>query len=147
MAWWQYLILANLYLVLFYGFYVLLLSKETFFQLNRVYLVVSAVLSFLIPAIQANWVQNLFITQQVNQIIYNQPVIIYQYTAAAEDSRMSIGQILAMIYAAGIVLLTCRFIWQLLLLKKMIKQPQVAAAFSFFKKISVSDGLSDTAII
>ena len=39
MNWWQYLLLVNIYLVLFYAFYVLLLRKETFFQLNRIYLV------------------------------------------------------------------------------------------------------------
>ncbi|MEO6149098.1 MAG: TonB family protein [Mucilaginibacter sp.] len=147
MAWWQYLILANLYLVLFYGFYILLLRRETFFQLNRVYLVASALLSFIIPALQANWVQNLFITQQVNQIIYNQPVVIYQYATVAEDNRLSIGQILVMIYAAGIILLTGRLIWQLFKLKTLVDQPHAPAAFSFFKKINVNSELSNSDII
>ncbi|RYD95857.1 MAG: TonB family protein [Sphingobacteriales bacterium] len=146
MTWWQYLILANLYLALFYGFYIFLLRKETFFQLNRVYLVASAVLSFLIPAIQADWVQNLFITQQVKQIIFNQPVVIYQYAAIVEDDSISIGQILAIIYTSGIVLLTGRFIWQLSVLNQLIKKPQ-AAAFSFFKKINVTGDLTDTDVI
>jgi hypothetical protein len=38
MSWWQYLLLVNLYLVLFYGFYALLLRRETFFHLNRIFL-------------------------------------------------------------------------------------------------------------
>jgi len=46
MNWWQYLMLVNIYLLLFYGFYALLLSKETFFQLNRIYLVTASLLSF-----------------------------------------------------------------------------------------------------
>ncbi len=52
MTWWQYLMLVNIYLLLFYGFYALLLSRETFFQLNRIYLVAGAILSFFIPLIQ-----------------------------------------------------------------------------------------------
>ncbi len=51
MNWWHYLILANLYLAMFYGFYLLLLRKETYFMLNRVYLVSAAILSFFIPLI------------------------------------------------------------------------------------------------
>ncbi|RYZ97336.1 MAG: hypothetical protein EOP47_21905, partial [Sphingobacteriaceae bacterium] len=146
MTWWQYLILANLYLVLFYGFYALLLRKETFFQLNRVYLVASATLSFMIPVIQAGWVQNLFITQQVKQVIYNQPLVAYQ-VVFVEDNSISIGQILAYIYTAGIVILLCRFIWQMILLKRLIKQPQVPAAFSFFKKIKVNTQLTNSDVI
>ena len=46
MTGWNYLLLVNIYLVLFYGFYVLLLRKETFFQLNRIYLVSASLLSF-----------------------------------------------------------------------------------------------------
>ncbi|RCH54496.1 hypothetical protein DJ568_11775 [Mucilaginibacter hurinus] len=146
MAWWQYLLLANLYLALFYGFYVLLLRAETFFQLNRVYLVASAILSFVIPVIQADWVQNLFITRQVNYIIYSQPLVFYQYAATAEDNRITIGQILTLTYAAGIIFLTCRLLWQLLQLSRFVRQPQTTA-FSFFKKINVDATLSSADII
>ena len=62
MNWWHYLLLVNIYLILFYGFYTLLLRKETYFQLNRVYLVAASLLSFFIPLIQSDWVKNLFIT-------------------------------------------------------------------------------------
>ncbi len=34
----QYIILANLCIAVLLGFYVIFLKKETFFQLNRVYL-------------------------------------------------------------------------------------------------------------
>ncbi len=56
----NYLIIANVYLILFYGFYRIFLSRETFFQLNRVYLVGIAVLSFILPLIQLEWLQNAF---------------------------------------------------------------------------------------
>src|ERR1700712_2001581 len=127
MTWWHYLLLVNIYLLLFYGFYVVLLRKETFFQLNRVYLVSAALLSFFIPLIQADWVKNLFITQQVKYTIYSSPVMIYSFRPP-ETSQINIGQVLAVLYVAGILFLSVRFIWQLMMLKRVINQPQATAA-------------------
>ena len=64
----HYLVQVNLYLVLFYGFYRLLLFGETFYALNRAYLVGSAVLSFGIPFWYSDYIQSFFITQQVNEV-------------------------------------------------------------------------------
>lgn len=145
MTWWQYLILANLYLGLFYGFYALLLRKETFFQLNRIYLVASAMLSFLLPLIQANWVQNLFITQQVKTVIYNAPVIALQYTGT-ENDIVSIGHIIAYAYLAGLLAFAIRFTWQLASLQRLISK-HTAGAYSFFNKIRVSGELSEHDVV
>ncbi|WP_419700132.1 TonB family protein [Mucilaginibacter sp. NFX135] len=146
MSWWQYLLLVNIYLVLFYVFYVLLLRKETFFQLNRIYLVTAALLSFVIPMIQADWVQNLFITQQVKYTIYSSPVIIYSFKPVAA-SRISIGQILAVLYGTGILFLSVRLIWQLIKLKRVINQPQATAAYSFFGTVRLDEASSNNTII
>lgn len=139
MTWWQYLLLVNLYLLLFYGFYALLLRKETFFQMNRVYLVSSALLSFFIPMIHSNWVENLFITQKVEHSLaaYTSPEIVYQFNPI-EDHHITIGQIMLSIYAAGALFLAIKFAWQLVSLKKMIDQPDQTSAFSFFKSIRVN---------
>lgn len=146
MSWWQYLLLVNIYLLLFYGFYVLLLRKETFFQLNRLYLVSAALLSFMIPVIQANWVQNLFITQQVKYTLYSSPVLVYNLKPI-EESAVSIGEILFIIYAAGILFLSARLIWQLFKLKKVISQPESAVSYSFFKTVKLNaDGEANAAI-
>lgn len=137
MSWWQYLLLVNIYLLLFYGFYVLLLRKETFFQLNRLYLISAAALSFMIPVIQADWVQNLFITQQVKYTLYNSPVMVYHFKPI-EESPVSIGQILFVIYMAGIVFLAARLAWQLAKLKKVINQPESPVSYSFFKTVKLN---------
>ncbi|QDK82797.1 M56 family metallopeptidase [Spirosoma sp. KCTC 42546] len=47
-----YLLTASLYLVLFYGCYWLLLRRNTFFGLNRAYLLASVALSLLLPLIE-----------------------------------------------------------------------------------------------
>jgi len=52
MNWIKYLLEANLYLALFYGAYYLLLRRETYYQLNRAYLLSSSLLAFIIPLLQ-----------------------------------------------------------------------------------------------
>lgn len=135
MTWWLYLLLVNLYLGLFFGFYALLLRQETFFQLNRVYLVASAILSFLIPGIHAQWVQDLFITKQVQQTIYHTTVMQYQFQVSGPE-RITVGDILMYVYAIGAVLLAARFIWQLITLNKFMGDDQHSPAYAFFKKIN-----------
>jgi TonB family protein len=147
MTWWQYLILANVYLILFYGFYALLLRRETFFQLNRFYLVGSAILSFMVPLMQADWARNLFITQRIKQTIYHlDPVVIYQIPAAPSQ-HLTIGQVLAIIYIGGIILLASRFILQLIVLRYNIKYNDSEDAYSFFKTIKLGDTLNNHGVI
>ncbi len=140
MNWWHYLLLVNIYLPLFYGFYILLLRKETFFQLNRIYLVAAALLSFFIPLIQSDWVKNLFITQRVQYTIYSSPVMFYHFKPI-QHTQITLGQVGAAIYLAGILFLAARFTWQLLVLNKEISSPQASAPFSFFKKIKLGDNI------
>lgn len=147
MTWWHYLLLCNLYLVLFYGFYALLLQRETFFQLNRIYLVGSAVMSFLIPVIQLEWVRQWFITRQVQQTIYSaSPAVLYRFKAV-QPEQVTVGQVIGSIYVAGILILTIKLIWQLFRLNRAMKNKQVAAAWSFFKKIKVDAQLENHRVI
>ncbi len=145
MGWWHYILLVNIYLVLFFVFYALFLRRETFFQLNRIYLVTASLLSFLIPFIQSNWVKSLFITQQVQQAIYSKSVIIYSIKPA--ESVISLGNIFEVLYIAVVLYLTVRLLWQLIILNKSINTPNPSSAYSFFKKISVGNNLSNADII
>jgi TonB family protein len=146
MSWWHYLLLVNFYLVLFFVFYALLLSKETFFHLNRVYLVAASLLSFFIPLIQSNWVKGLFITQQVQSTIYSQQVILYRFKPV-EEHALTLGNILTILYVTVSLFLFVRLLWQLVILKKAIEKPQPSVAYSFFKKISLGNNLPNHGII
>jgi len=148
MTWWQYLLLVNLYLVLFYGFYALLLRSETFFQLNRIYLVISALLSFFIPLIHSNWIRDLFITQKVQYSLaaYSGPMVVYHFKPI-EDHHITTGQLMLFIYIAGAFVLTAKFIWQLISLKRIINQPDSSGSFSFFKSIRIENSDSQNVII
>lgn len=52
MEWLTYLLKVTACTVLFFGFYLLVLKKLTFFKINRFYLLATLLLSFIIPALQ-----------------------------------------------------------------------------------------------
>ncbi|MEO8886772.1 MAG: M56 family metallopeptidase [Mucilaginibacter sp.] len=145
MGWWHYLLLVNFYLVLFFVFYALFLRRETFFQLNRIYLVVASLLSFFIPLIQSSWVKSLFITRQVQYVIYSKSVIIYKIKPV--ERILNLGNILEVLYILVVLCLILRLFWQLIVLKQAIEKPQPSTAYSFFKKISLGNNLSHADII
>lgn len=64
----MYLLQVNLYLLLFYFLYLVLLRNETFFKMNRFYLVGSALLSLGIPLLKLHWVKELFLGKEVFQV-------------------------------------------------------------------------------
>jgi TonB family protein len=143
---WHYLLLVNIYLILFHGFYILLLRKETFFQLNRIYLVAAALLSFIIPLIQSDWVKSLFITQRVQNTLYSSPVMFYRFNPI-QNTHITIGQLGVAVYVAGIIFLAARFIWQIITLRRVINQPQPTVAYSFFKKIKLGNNVTNQDVI
>jgi hypothetical protein len=57
MNWLHYLLEANLYLCIFYAGYCLFLNKETHYTLNRVYLLLSCIISFVLPVVQIGWLK------------------------------------------------------------------------------------------
>jgi len=148
MTWWQYLLLVNLYLVLFYGFYAILLRTETFFHLNRIYLVTSALLSFFIPLMHSDWISSLFITQRVQQTIsvYARPISVYGFNPVGER-HFTIGALMVIIYAAGALFLTARLVSQLISLRKIINEPESSSAFAFFRNIRLGTNLDNQDII
>ncbi|TCC89338.1 M56 family metallopeptidase [Pedobacter frigiditerrae] len=57
MNWLYYLLEANLYLLLFYGFYRLFLQNETFYNSNRYFLLLSSVTAFVLPIMQLGFLK------------------------------------------------------------------------------------------
>lgn len=151
MNWWHYLLLANIYLTLFFSFYMLFLRKETFFNLNRVYLVGGAILSFALPLVQSSWVQHLFVTQKVQQTMLSvNPQVLYQFNVAAvahTQYQLTLGEVLATAYGIGILFFLCRFFYQLIQLQVVILQPKAQSTFSFFKNIRIEESNADNQLI
>lgn len=57
MNWIKYLLEANVYLALFYAAYYLLMRRETYYQLNRAYLLSCSVVAFIIPLLQLGFLK------------------------------------------------------------------------------------------
>ena len=129
-----YLVQVNLYLILFYGFYRLVLFGETFHNLNRVYLVLSALLSFGIPLWYSEYVQSWFITKEISTAFYNlyDPTMIL--IRPAEGVTLTWGDILKGLYIAGISIFSIRLLITLLQLIVVLRNKNFEkfTAFSFF---------------
>jgi TonB family protein len=152
MNWLNYLLQVNLYLILFYGFYRMLLRTETFFNLNRGYLVASAALAFFIPLMQSEWVRSWFVTEQISQTIttFYDPQVFY-VQARQQAHTLTLGDFMAVFYIVGILIGIARFGGNLVFLGKMMKrkivQKDSKQAFSFFNVLFVSKELKNRSTI
>lgn len=129
-----YLVQVNLYLILFYSFYRLVLFGETFHHLNRAYLIVSALLSFGIPLWYSEYVQSWIITKEINEAfytLYDPTMILIRPTKGVSFTW---ADILEGLYIIGISICTVRLIITLLQLIVVLKNKDFEkfTAFSFF---------------
>jgi len=147
----HYLVQVNLYLALFYGFYRLLLSNETFYNLNRIYLVGSAVLSFGIPFWYSDYIQSFFITQQVNEVFYTvlSPAVFGVKTSAKDPFTWF--DLLKIFYGSCTVFLSIKLIFNFLQLKRILKNSEnyskFGAGFSFFNFVFVDKDLQKHEVV
>jgi hypothetical protein len=108
-----YLLKSAACLALFYFGYWLFLKKETFFCLNRIYLVLSLIASLLIPAFK---VTSPFLTAKA-------PSRLYSYPASVTPIKTwGVGETFHLIYAVGIALFLARFIFHMLKLYFVVKR-------------------------
>lgn len=109
-----YLLKVNLILVAFYAFYWVFLRKNTFFQTNRVYLLLSVVVSFVMPLMRVRHnytfsqplpvTLNELQTESVKEVVY-QPVL---NTASAVS--FSWMELVSAIYLAGVLVFSAKFV-------------------------------------
>lgn len=144
----NYLLQTNLYLILFMGFYTLVLKNETFFRQNRIYLNTSTLLSFIIPFLNSNWFQELFITQKLRETIVPTQMIYETVVVAADEgtSNWAIGDLILWVYTGVMAILLFRFLFRLVLLNSKLK-PKKGAAYSFFNTMVVDRELPESGII
>ncbi len=138
-----YLLQVNLYLIAFYAFYRLLLSKETFFGLNRGYLIGSTLLSFGIPVFQSDWLKEWLAPQQVQEVAQQLNYQTYEFITATPTAEViSMADILVWIYFTVVGILLIRLIYRLIKTYRWVKNPQNnLQACSFFNYIAVDEDL------
>jgi TonB family protein len=146
MSWAHYLLQANIYLVVFYAFYTLLLDKETYFLLNRIYLLSAAVLSLCIPFIRLDWLTQQSVTQQISVSIGQLEMTVLNDPNSAQN-EIPWGSLVALVYSAGLLFFIIRFCLQLYTLKNLGRTVNHGSAFSFFKRKSIHHDLPGQQVI
>lgn len=136
----QFLIESSICLLVFYGFYALFLQRETFFQLNRWYLLLTPLLSMLLPilhweveqqqavAVINPWALQIVRTAQTLPQNLEQPL----------TGTLTLGDALWLIYLIGLAFMLFRLVRALYSLRQILQQRSYrlhGPAASFFGHI------------
>jgi TonB family protein len=153
MSWLHYLLEANIYLAVFYLLYFILLDKETHYKLNRIYLLVTSVLSYIIPLVQIGSLRFYEDGGQVITIITN-PRFKQAGHAEATHFTLQEGVLYAYIVGAAVMLMVFIFkVFQLIKLTKtqndlldnrykLVRLENSNTAFSFFNYVFIGTKVS-----
>ena len=122
----NYLLQANIGLILFYAFYKLMCTSDTFFTWRRVVLIVSLIAPFFIPLINiTDWLESRNSLIVVNGLYYSEilPEIIVGTSGSETGSTpLALTDWLNAIYIIGVVLLSVRFIIQAASISNLIRK-------------------------
>ncbi len=144
-----YLFEVSVSLALFYSIYWLFLKKETFFAVNRLFLISSVLFSFIVPFINASFIK---ISSPIASRQLIERTYVFGQTASTQTKTMGIFDILWLIYLIGVGLFLFRFLYKLLKLLILIKKNSIQkingvnvvfiekelAPFSFFNVVFVN---------
>jgi len=115
-----YLFKSSICLLVFYIFYWIFLRKETYFTLNRCFLIASVILSFVIPAIN--------ITIDLSSSNYNNSILLEPVVITPKDfhevyfSNFNLFNVLLYIYFAGATILLAFYVLKITQLIRLIKR-------------------------
>ncbi|WPU92542.1 M56 family metallopeptidase [Mucilaginibacter sabulilitoris] len=119
MNWLHYLLEANLYLVVFYAGYQLFLKNETYYTLNRVYLLLSCILSFALPLMQIGILKAA--EQGTGVTAYVISTGLKPTTNQANDFNLSIQNMFFYAYLLGVAVLAVILLLKLFKLTRMTR--------------------------
>ncbi|MBT8317588.1 MAG: BlaR1 peptidase M56 [Lutibacter sp.] len=151
----NYILQILLFQVLFLAVYDIFLQKETFFKWNRIYLLITPFLSFLIPFLKFKSIQQTVPQEYVVQlptVFLNPQVIIEQHV-----TNQTTINYLPYIFISGVLLFSIIFLLKLFKIQKLISKNIIVryhkyklvlltekkAAFSFFNYIFIHKKLKD----
>ncbi|MFZ4262630.1 energy transducer TonB [Sphingobacterium sp. HJSM2_6] len=146
----NYLLIANGLLVLFFLIFWFVFRKFTFFQWNRIFLIGSMILSFLLPTVL--WI-NIDLDVFESTIWRLPEIVISNKVAVMEDQGLNgaipfdIMTYLPQIYWIGVAVCLGLFIFKLYRILRPINQQNPTQSYSFLKWICVGDDLKDNSVI
>jgi len=144
-----YLFEVSVSLALFYSIYWLFLKKETFFAVNRLFLISSILFSFIVPFINASFIK---ISSPIASRQLIEKTYAFGQTASTQTRTMGIFDVLWLIYLIGAGLFLLCFLYKLSKLLIFIKKSSIQrihgvnvvfiekelAPFSFFNLVFVN---------
>lgn len=112
MNWFYYLAEANLYLLLFFAFYLLALRGETFYNSNRFYLIGASLASFLIPLLQLGILKPKAMMVQVNDSLQMAQTLSFEALPLAklEDNGITLVDFTLPIYLVVAFILAVKLV-------------------------------------
>ena len=139
----------NLFLVVFFGFYWLVLRRETFYQLNRLYLWLSVLFSFLLPFLKIETIKSWFVTERIQEVVY---------TASLPEAFVKTSTVVPVFewydfleysYLFVVFILSLRLIFNIYRSYSVTKSSDFIEnnAFSFFGNICVDSSLIESETI
>lgn len=156
---WTYLLQSTVSVILLYAVYWLFLKRDTFFSVNRVYLVASIIFSLAFPLFR--W--NLFIRDESAAYVYLLETITISPGVVKEtvEANLTAIRVITIAYLTGVALFSIRFLFQLvqvyqLILKfgirrergmRLVFTDRNYQPFSFFRLVFIPDSLKDAGIL
>ncbi len=158
----SYLFNFSLFLALFWVLYLLLFRKETFFNINRIYLLLAPVIAAVLPFAV---ISSLHFTTNGSIFWYNQAPIFLSnnttttnletVTATSSANSFSYINALILVYFSGFLFMLFKLTRKIILYKKLkasakrikldknkiYQLPNSDAAFTFFNSVFIGDGL------
>ena len=143
-----YLLKVNVLLAVFYGFYRLLFTRDTFFVWRRVVLLLMAAAALTIPLADLSWWVASH-EQTANLAEVYQEVMLPTVTITGTEARFPWLRLFTLLYMGGVGVLLARLAWQLTTIVRMTRSAEQAAdkvfrlkdstcPFSFFRWIFVN---------
>ncbi len=141
-------------MILLYGFYIMILHRETHFRFNRIYLLFSIIISVIIPLLNIPYYSDNAGTGFTNIL---QTVQVGSDTVFISKNSMSPSQYIIIIYLTGFIILSIRFIARFISLAIIRRQCTIEkknglyialckkkiAPFSFFQTIFIDERTID----
>lgn len=139
----MYLILANIFLVISYGFYYFFLRKETFFQSNRLFLLFGILLAFSLPLVdmgvafgESSDIYHVYLPAiQIGGVSSGEPLAAVVSDSIISPSAAQNG--LSWVYWGGCFVATVIFMYKLVMTIRLVKSNPSQQSFSFFGKVHV----------
>jgi hypothetical protein len=153
-----YFVQVNVCWLLFYGAYFALLSRETFFRLNRYWLIISLLGGLLLP-----WIAPTFEVVEPNNMaaVMLQPFVVSaeDLSQNLQDTEGSLFKILAAIYGLGLAITLSKLLYGFWKIKRLLNRAdrlpmddftlmqvrEAIAPFSFFRWVFINLNLIEPA--